>query len=134
LLEPIRLIPGVEVRQYTETFRLIEDPFFGYVLQSVIEGEWQNLVGFTLEPQHPVDYRFPNYWNSTSPDSNFVKHRTVAMATPDGRKILTDMQLKIRNADGVTSETLPDMDTYRRALAEHFGLVIEEDFLPLPPD
>jgi N-hydroxyarylamine O-acetyltransferase len=132
LLEPIQLIPGVEVRQYTESFRLREAPFYGYILQSVIEGEWQNLVGFTLEPQHPVDYRFPNYWNSTSPDSNFVKHRTVALATPEGRKILTDMQLKIRRHADVTTETLPDMDAYRQALADHFGLIIEDDFLPLP--
>ena len=132
LLEPIQLIPGVEVRQYTEAFRLIEDPFYGYILQSVIEGEWQNLVGFTLEPQHPVDYRFPNYWNSTSPDSNFVKHRTVALATLEGRKILTDMQLKIRRNADVTTETLADMDAYRQALTDHFGLIIEDDFLPLP--
>lgn len=132
LLEPILLTPDVEVRQYTETYRLRQDPFFGYVLQSIIEGQWQNLLGFTLEPQHPVDYRFPNYWNSTSPDSNFVKHRTVAMATPDGRKIMTDMQLKIRHNADVTTEMLPDMDAYRHALAEHFGLIIEDDFLPLP--
>lgn len=132
LLEPIPLIPDVEVRQYTESFRLLEDPFYGYILQSIIEGEWQNLVGFTLEPQHPVDYRFPNYWNSTSPDSNFVKHRTVAMATPEGRKILTDMQLKIRRHADIQTETLADMDAYRQALADHFGLIIEDDFLPLP--
>jgi N-hydroxyarylamine O-acetyltransferase len=132
LLEPIRLIPDEAVQQYTETFRLLEDDFYGYILQSKIEGEWQNLVGFTLEPQHPVDYRFPNYWNSTSPDSNFVMHRTVAMATPEGRKILTDMQLKIRRHDDIQTETLADMDAYRHALADHFGLIIEDEFLPLP--
>ncbi len=132
LLEPIRLLPNEEVQQYTETFRLLEDPFYGYILQSKIEGEWQNLVGFTLEPQHPVDYRFPNYWNSTSPDSKFVQHRTVAMPTPEGRKILSDMELKIRHFDAVTTETVTDMEEYRQTLADHFGLVIEDDFLPLP--
>ncbi len=132
LLEPMLLIPDVAVQQYSETFRLIEDHFYGNILQSQIEGVWQNLVGFTLEPQHLVDYRFPNYWNSTSPDSKFVQHRTVAMPTPEGRKILSDMELKIRRHDDITTETLTDMDAYRQALADHFGLIIEDEFLLLP--
>lgn len=132
LLAPILLTPNVAVQQYTETFRLTEDPFYGYVLQSLIEGAWQNLVGFNLEPQHPVDYRFPNYWNSTSPDSKFVQHRTVAMPTPEGRKILSDMELKIRHYDQVMTRQLTDMDEYRQALADPFGLTIEDEFMPLP--
>jgi N-hydroxyarylamine O-acetyltransferase len=98
----------------------------------VIEDTWQSLLGFTLEPQHPIDYMFPNYWNSTAPDSRFLQHRLVAMPTPEGRKTLTNMELKIRRHDHMTRETLPDMDAYRHALADHFGLVIEDDFLPLP--
>jgi len=100
------------------------------ILQLFTDEDWHNLIGFTLESQHPVDFRFPNYWNSTAPNSMFVQHRIVALPTPEGRRTLTDMQLKTRRDGAVTTRELADMGEYRQALAAHFGLIIEDDFLP----
>lgn len=132
LLAPMPLETGLVERQYHDTFRLIEDDFYGYILQAELSDGWNSLVGFTLELQHPVDYRLPNYWNSTSPDSNFVRNRIVAMPTPEGRLTLTNMELKARRNGELWTQIAADEGAYRAMLRDYFGLVLDGELNPLP--
>lgn len=124
LLEPIRLSPGVQAAQYSEEFRLTAIESGEYLLQCLVHEEWESLYSFTLEPCQPVDYHYPNYFHSHSPDSRFMQRRICTIPTKDGRKTLVDRRLSIRR-NGQNEKSVVESDaTYTRALQEHFGLVL----------
>ncbi|MCC6139127.1 MAG: arylamine N-acetyltransferase [Nitrospira sp.] len=124
LLEPIRLSSGVQVAQYSEEFRLTVIESDEYLLQCLVHEEWESLYSFTLEPCQPVDYLYPNYFHSHSPDSRFMQRRICTIPTKDGRKTLVDRRLSIRQ-DGQNEKSVVEGDAaYTRALHEHFGLVL----------
>ncbi len=65
-----------------------------YLIKAQVENEWKNQFCFDLYPMHWVDMTLPNYFNSTHPDTIFVKKLLVVKHNPDGRSILLDNQLK----------------------------------------
>ncbi len=61
-----------------------------------------------------------------------MQKRICTMPTPDGRKTLTDMVLKIRSG-GSAHEIRPrDKGEYHQLLNNHFNLRIEGEFRELP--
>ncbi len=132
LLEPLRLVLGEEARQEHECFRLVAGERGEYLLQGEREGAWLDLYSFGLDACLPVDYTFASYYHSHSPDSLFMQKRICTMPTPDGRKTLTDMVLKIRSG-GSAHEIRPrDKGEYHQLLNNHFNLRIEGEFRELP--
>lgn len=65
-----------------------------YLIKAKVENEWKNQFCFDLYPMQWVDMTLPNYFNSTHPDTIFVKKLLVVKHNPDGRSILLDNQLK----------------------------------------
>jgi len=128
LIEPIPLATQSEYSQFSEKFRLRKDPDGVYVLQSEIDEVWTSLYAFTLQSYSPVDYAFMNYYNSTSPESPFRQKKICALPTPEGRKILTDTELKIKTLTNSSTTPIANNDHYLRALREHFGLDIKGNF------
>jgi len=106
-----------EVVQDWDRFRL-EIIDGEYVLGAMMQGEWQRLYGFALQPQEWIEFSLANYFNATSPDTVFTQKKLAIMQTPNGRKILVDNELKL-----IEEGKLERLDVdYESALKEHFGL------------
>lgn len=128
LRAPVRLTPDVVEPQGPDTFRL-RQAGQTFVLQKRLEGHWQDLYTFTLEPFLPVDYLPFNHWHSTSPQSQFTQSKICTMPTATGRIVAVDWEFKIRTqevTETIQATTLPE---YVRLLREYFGLEIEGAFI-----
>lgn len=122
LIEPIPLKTGIEHRQFTDRFRLEQDPLLGFVFQSYQNGGWLNQYAFTTDLHHPVDFAFANYYHSHSPHSIFTQKRICQLPTPDGRKRLEDRTLS-QTVNGVTQNaTLESEQEFLQILETHFDL------------
>ncbi len=113
------LIEEGEVTQDGDRFRL-EIIHREYVLGAMVQGEWQRLYGFALQPQEWIEFSLANYFNATSPDTIFTQKKIAILQTPNGRKILVDNELKL-----IEEGKLEKLDVeYASALKEHFGLEV----------
>ena len=124
LLEPIPLSAGPVVRQLDEQFRLTPLESGEFLLQCLVHEEWESLYSFTLEPCHPVDYRYANYFHSHSPDSLFMQRRVCTIPTREGRTTLVDQSLSIRRNGKNEKSVVESEAAYARVLQEHFGIVL----------
>lgn len=122
LLEPLPFIADRESEQFAWKFSLRREEE-QWVLRGVLPGGWQDLYGFTLEPQLPVDYEPANHFCSTHPESRFVQTLIAQLPTPTARYILLNREFITVDARGEHSETLAGDESLRRVLAERFGLV-----------
>ena len=122
LIEPLPLKAGIEYDQFTDRFRLEDDPLLGYVFQSYHDGEWHNQYAFSRDLHHPVDFTFANYYHSHSPQSIFTQKRICQLPTPKGRKRLEGATLS-QTVNGVTSTLIvEDEQEFLRTLKIHFDL------------
>ncbi len=122
LIEPLPLKPGLEYRQFTDRFRLEEDPLLGYRFQSYHDGRWHNQYAFTTDLHHPVDFTFANYYHSHAPQSIFTQKRLCQLPTPEGRKRLEGTTLS-QTVNGVTEAlTIEGEQEFLQALKVHFGV------------
>jgi N-hydroxyarylamine O-acetyltransferase len=71
--------------------------------QALVDGSWQDVCEFTLEPMPEIDREIGNYYTSSHPGSHFKNRLMVARATSSGRKTLLNRRLTVRQNDG-TSE------------------------------
>lgn len=131
LLSPLPLEIGPEIPQFTETFRLIEAPPFGTMLQYRQEDEWKNLYSFERETYYPEDYTTANYFYATSPESPFTRGPVCTKPTPTGRIILHGTTLKTRSGNAQNTLPLKSPEEYLDQLKQVFDLdLTREDPLP----
>lgn len=122
LIEPIPLKTGLEYRQFTDRFRLEEDPLLGYLFQSYHDGSWHNQYAFSTDVHHPIDFTFANFYHSHSPHSIFTQKRLCQLPTPEGRKRLEDTTLS-QTVNGVTGAlAVNNEEDFLRTLKTHFDL------------
>lgn len=91
-----------------------------YVLGAMVQGEWQRLYGFALQPQEWIEFSLANYFNATSPDTVFTQKKLAIMQTPQGRKILVDNELKLIEKGQLEKREVE----YADALKVYFGLEV----------
>lgn len=132
LIAPIPLEIGTVYRQYSESFRLLSEDNHRYSFQTQIDEQWQDIYTFTLEPYLPVDYVPANYFNSTHPESRFVKQAFCTRATPHGRVTLVGAELKIQENGSLQIMTIPDLPAYYAALKTYFDLDLDVPFAKSP--
>jgi N-hydroxyarylamine O-acetyltransferase len=126
---PLALRLSEEQPTPNETFRLIPHGN-EFVLQARFGDVWDSLYRFGLQPTPPIDYEMGNWFTSTWPRSLFYANLIVARASPGRRATLFNRRLAIRDRDGsVARRVLAGIDDYREALAEHFGLSLDDDEL-----
>ena len=123
LLVPI----GHEQRQGPDGFRLATNERGEYLLQCEIEGAWENLYSFTLDPCLTVDYIFANYYHSHSPDSPFNQRRICTIPTMGGRKIFAGRLLKIRENGTMEELHVKDEGRLKQLLRQYFEVTIKDD-------
>jgi len=87
-----------------------------------MDGERTDLYAFTLEPQHAVDYEMANHYTSTWPASKFVQTLTAQRSWPEGRAILRNRDLTVRESGTVRTETIRDPEHLLLVLDREFGL------------
>lgn len=126
LTGPLRL--GVEGPQQTplERFRLLREGA-DVTMQVEVNGEWQSMYRFDLQPHHQVDYELTSWYLCHHPDSHF-RHRLIAARTrADGRDVLANNEFT-RHRLGEPSEKVvfTRAAELRELLQDVFGLRLPE--------
>jgi N-hydroxyarylamine O-acetyltransferase len=118
LVHPLSFAPGAEVGMAGVTHRLRREDDL-WVLTAEPGGD---LYAFTLEPHHPADYEMANHYTSTWPASKFVQTLTAQRSWPEGRTILRNRELTVRQDGSVRTEAIRDPDHLLAVLEREFGL------------
>ncbi|NTW72763.1 MAG: arylamine N-acetyltransferase [Eubacteriaceae bacterium] len=126
LTAPLELVTGVDQQQFTHTYRLLEDPKLGYILQKKSGEEYQYLYAFTLEECSPLDYLMSNHYTATFPESLFVQMKFCTMPMKDGRITLTDKHFKVMKQDQVSETALSSDAEFKELLKKHFQLDLDQ--------
>ena len=121
LLLPVPFGGGEAVRHFAWSYRIVAGDG-QWLLQSLRQERWQDLYGFSLEPQQHADYEMANHYVATHPDSRFVRTLTVQLPTPAGRHILRNRELILDRGGDAHSRQLADDDELLAVLAGTFGL------------
>jgi N-hydroxyarylamine O-acetyltransferase len=126
-VEPLRLKPSIEQKQFGRVYRLssIEGGFRyeSQIESEKIEGEWKEEYLFKLKPRQLAEFAPMCRYHQTSPDSPFTRKRVCSRATPEGRVTLSDGKL-IETRNGVREERALADDEWRERLHELFGVVL----------
>ena len=123
--EPIPLAAEVVSKQNGECYKLEKEGFLGYVLYELKKEGWRQLYSFTEEPQLPVDFVATSFYCENYPDSIFRTVKMVHIFTEDGRKSMTDDELRIFTPDAVEVIRIAAKAEEARLLKLHFGIALE---------
>lgn len=123
---PLLIEAGIEQEQFTNTYRFITNPNYGYMLQRKVGDEFQPMYVFTLQECSPMDYLISNHFTATYPESFFKKMKFCTMPTNKGRITLTDAHLKIIENGEVTQQVVADEKEFSELLKKHFNLDLDE--------
>lgn len=130
---PIPLIYKQAIASNHQTYRLIEDALFGYMLQSRHEDDWSNLYSFDLGHVCAGDIEHGNHFTSTHGSSRFVYSRVASLKLEDGLITLLNHTLKRRQGDDEEVIELEANESYLDALALHFGIELNTKYAALKP-
>jgi N-hydroxyarylamine O-acetyltransferase len=129
LLEPIPLDHECTSRQGGWTYRVLQESEWTWVVQGMRPEGWLDLYGFTLEPQHPIDYVMANHFTSTHPLSSFTHLATVQRPAPDRRLTMRGRRLVDARPDGTAEERVVDAGDLHDVLLERFGIALTAEEL-----
>ena len=121
LVHPLSFEAGAEVHAAGVSHRLRSEDDL-WALAANVNGEWADLYAFTLEPQHAVDYEMANHYTSTWPGSKFVQTLTAQRARADGRAVLRNRELAVRENGSIRTEHIRDPEHLLEVLDREFGL------------
>jgi N-hydroxyarylamine O-acetyltransferase len=122
---PLLMEEGLEQQQFTNTYRFLINPAFGYMLQRKADGEYQPMYTFNLQECSPMDYLISNHFTATFPESFFRKMKFCTMPTPEGRITLTDEHFKVVENGSVTEQKISGDAEFNGLLKKHFGLDLD---------
>ncbi|UWG95456.1 arylamine N-acetyltransferase [Dehalobacter sp. DCM] len=122
IIAPLLIQVGIDQQQFTQTYRLLTDPEFGFVLQIKIGDNYCPMYAFKPEACYPVDFMVSSHFTSTSPTSIFVIKMFCTKPTPEGRITLVGDTLKVTTNGQVFESTIENEAEYHRLLKEYFAL------------
>ncbi|MEM7334044.1 MAG: arylamine N-acetyltransferase [Chloroflexota bacterium] len=129
--EPIPLILDQITSNSKQTFRLIDCPPFGIMLQRRVDNVWKDQYSFTLEHIFPNDIAMANHYTSTSPDSFFTQSRVAVLPTALGINTLNNHLLKQNIGGDLIEHHLDEEQSYIDYLYNYFDIRLDatiEDF------
>lgn len=95
----------------------------GYALYFRAMGEdWLPRFSFTRRARQLQEYADVCHMLQTSQESHFTHKRVVTIARADGRIILSDRELEIRQTGGVEVRSLQSNREYKEALQTYFNI------------
>ena len=127
-LLPLLLEEGVSQPQGegdAEVYRLVREPFLGWIVEEWRKGAWSRYYSFTEEPQLPLDYVMPSFWCEHAPESFFTQTALVSRRTPEGRVTVSGEEFRIFDRAGVQAFTPASPAERNEALRRHFGICLE---------
>jgi N-hydroxyarylamine O-acetyltransferase len=113
----LALEPGLEQPTPHEPFRLLREDG-GYLMQSLVAGEWRSLYSFDLQPQLVPDYEMACWYLCHHPQSNFVLNLIAARSEPGKRHALLNNQLTTHHLGGPSERRLVQSAAELRAVLE----------------
>lgn len=116
--EPLEVTDTNVTVQSGDSFR-VEFINGEYILNGLVQNEWEPQYGFALVPQEWIEFSLANHFNATHPDTIFTQKKLAVMQTHNGRKILVDDSLKIIENGITTISTV----NYPTAFREHFTVL-----------
>lgn len=122
---PLLLEEGIEQPQFTNVYRFLIDPKFGYVLQRKVNDTYQYMYAFKLDECYPMDFLMSNHFTATYPESFFLKMKLCTMPTKEGRITLTDDHFKIVSNGQVSEKKISGDIEFNELLKKHYGLDLD---------
>ena len=133
LRAPIPFQTGTSFMQDGQVFRLVEAPPYGFMLQSVTAGSWEDQYSFDLETVVPADVEIGNHFTATHPSSFFRSADIVTIPAPWGRTTLFQHRLIVtRDGETVETQVAPGPE-FMTALETYFGIVLDAPYEALKP-
>jgi N-hydroxyarylamine O-acetyltransferase len=123
--EPLRLEDGSEDTQGGYIYRLEQAAIGEWHARrrKVDQSAWDGMYDFTLIPREFSEFAPACHHMQKSPKSIFTNWQVCSMATPDGRKTLSDSKFIVTCKGERTQREVPDMEC--AALMRHeFGIVL----------
>ncbi|WP_321969323.1 arylamine N-acetyltransferase family protein [Photobacterium angustum] len=117
---PIKFNQTLKVEK--QTFRFIEDAFFGVMLQCKVQDQWINQYSLDMSYVCDGDIEYANHYASTHSNSRFTTQLVVVARTNYGNNILLNNRLKLAHADTVTETFINDVSSFHQILKQHFGI------------
>ena len=132
-LMPIPLVFNKPVTFQHQTYRLMDNDWFGYMLQKKNGETWKNLYSFDLGYVFEMDIKYGNYYTSTHPDSFFKNARIASLPIENGLLTLFNYNFK-RLLNGKEEVILlKDDPSYLSILEKEFGIKLNADYKNLKP-
>ena len=128
LRTPLPLIFDQPQEQESDVFRLVQDPVWGSMAQTLQGGDWRNLYSFDLTHVGPADIVMANYFTSTHPASFFTANRVATRPTPHGRVSLLNNELREVSFGQETARTVCGGQDYLDTLSHRFGIVLDAPY------
>jgi N-hydroxyarylamine O-acetyltransferase len=92
-------------------------------LHALVHDTWLPQYSFKKQVYEYIEFSLANYYNSTHPNSIFVKAPLIVLFNPEGKKILTGNTLKDYTKAGMTGRVFDETE-YAAILKEEFNLTI----------
>lgn len=109
-----------------ERFRIIKHGEI-FNLQVSIDGQWQDVYLFDLQPQSAIDYEMANHYVATHPSSFFRDTLLAARAFEHGRYALRNYLMTTHRLDGSKEQRhIRDADELILVLRETFGIEVPD--------
>lgn len=123
---PLAMVPDLIQEQCGETYKLIREPFYGWTVMDLHQGEWRRFYSFTEEEQLDIDFIMPSYYCEHAPESIFRVSPMISIKTADGRKTIDGRTFRHFRPDGVFERAMTEPGQMATTLKQHFGIELEE--------
>ena len=123
---PLKLQDGTLQIGYGESYKIVKDKDFGWMVYGLENGEWIRYYSFFEIPANEIDFVAASYYCETHPESRFNKTYMVSLKTEKGRKTINNRDYKEFIGDNVSfiEENMSD-ERIDLILNEKFGICIK---------
>ena len=110
-----------EIMQDGQAYKL-EKKGSDFNLYTLVQEAWLPQYSFKKQAYEYIEFSLANYYNSTHPNSIFVKAPLIVLFTPEGKKVLTGNVIK-HYVNGEMTEKVFNTTEYAGILKEEFNLI-----------
>ena len=123
---PLKLVADEVQNGYGESYKMVRDKDFGWMVYEFTKGEWQKYYSFNEIPSDEIDFVTTSYYCEVHPESLFNKTHIISLKTADGRLTINDHDYKEFVGDDVSFvEANMSDERIKEVLKDKFGLVAE---------
>lgn len=109
-----------EIVQDGQTYKL-EKKGSDFNLSTLVQETWLPQYSFKKQTYEYIEFSLGNYYNSTHPNSIFVKAPLIVLFNPEGKKVLSGNTIKYY-VNGQMTEKVFDKSEYATILKDEFNL------------